>query len=124
MGKELIIEFETQSIPSVNSTYVRTLDRVVKTKETEYYQRALGFIALSAVAKQKISFMSGKIQVSIDFFVNNVNRDLDNMIKSTLDGLQGIAFKNDSQIFKIVCLKNKSKAKNTEKVIIKINGLD
>lgn len=40
--------------------------------------------------------------------MQNLNRDIDNMVKATLDALQGICYKNDMQIYKLTMAKTKS----------------
>jgi hypothetical protein len=51
-------------------------------------------------------FLSGKLKVDIVFELKSIrNRDLDNMLKSLFDSLEGRIFENDNQIFEINCKK-------------------
>ena len=60
------------------------------------WQTAIGTIANQYCDKP----LEGKLWARLEFYLSN-NRvvDLDNLCKATLDGLKGIAFKDDNQIF-------------------------
>lgn len=43
--------------------------------------------------------LEGDLIATVSFYIKNrVHGDLDNLLKSILDGMQGVAFKNDKQI--------------------------
>jgi len=66
----------------------------------------------------KVPFLNGALSMSIHFCLPrpqslpkkvkyHVKRpDLDNLVKAIKDALRGIAYKDDSQIFSLFCLKN------------------
>lgn len=124
MKKEsLRFKFETAFIPSVNNTYMRAKNGgVFKRDEVKTFQLALGYYALRESRKNKFALGAGEnISIRLVFSVKNINRDLDNMIKATLDSLQGVLFRNDSQIYHIEALKEK--ANRVESIEIEINKL-
>jgi Holliday junction resolvase RusA-like endonuclease len=65
----------------------------------------------------------GKLKVTLRFFLSN-NRviDLDNLTKGVLDGLKGIAFKDDCQVFEMYL--SKSVDKDNPGVYIEVGKLD
>lgn len=72
--------------------------------------------------KFRCLFLKEKLEIELVFGVKNKNRDLDNMIKATLDAMQGVLFKNDCQIYRLVVEKEISK-KPYEYVLIDIKEL-
>ena len=104
-----MIEFayKCNKIPSVNHTYVRGNNDVFKRPEVSKYQKNLAQLA-KIISGRGGFFNKEPLMVIIDFFVQNIHRDLDNMLKCTLDSLQGIAFENDKQVFRLHCSKFKS----------------
>ena len=67
--------------------------------------------------------LTGKLKVTLRFFLSN-NRviDLDNLTKGVLDGLKGIAFKDDCQVFEMYL--SKSVDKDNPGVYIEVGKLD
>lgn len=55
----------------------------------------------------------GRFEVTIEFCVERDNKDLDNMVKTVLDALQGRAWRNDLQIDSITAYKMKRKPGQT-----------
>ena len=49
------------------------------------------------------------LSVEMEFYVQKDRADLDNLCKAVLDGLQGIIFKNDRQVKRLVLTKSVSK---------------
>jgi len=49
--------------------------------------------------------LSGPIVVTMTFRVGGRDKDLDNMVKAALDGLQGAAFENDRQVMLVSATK-------------------
>lgn len=120
---DLSFEYKCEKIPTINHTYVKGKDCFFKKNEVVVYQRGLGVVAMIAVRRAKKSFFNKeRLEVSLRFEVQNINRDLDNMIKATLDSLQGIVFRNDKQVFKIQCEKVQSK-ENYETLFVKIGEI-
>lgn len=117
-----MIEFRCEKIPSVNNTYIRTQDKVIKDKGVKEYQNYLSYFSSLQAREYRGLFLKEKLEIELVFGVKNKNRDLDNMIKATLDAMQGILFKNDCQIYRLVVEKEISK-KPYEYVFIDIKEL-
>ena len=67
-------------------------------------------IPKSANKKQKTEMAEGRIQ-------HTKKPDTDNLIKSVLDALNGIAYKDDSMIYKLTAIKKYSEKARTELTI-------
>lgn len=117
-----MIEFHYEKIPSVNDTYFCTQDRVIKKNEVREYQTTLSCFCSLQAREYRCLFLKEKLEIELVFGVKNKNRDLDNMIKATLDAMQGVLFKNDCQIYRLVVEKEISK-KPYEYVLIDIKEL-
>lgn len=102
--------FKTEKIPSVNKTYKRNESgEVFKIPEVKCFQRDLASYAFYKTRGIDMSLLfTQKLQVELEFEVQNINRDIDNMAKAVLDALQGVCFKNDMQIYKLTIRKEKS----------------
>lgn len=106
--KTLSFIFKAEEIPSVNQTYKRNESgEVFKIAAVKQYQRDLSAFAFFYTRGNNALFTK-KLQVELEFKVQNLNRDIDNMAKSTLDALQGVCYKNDLQIYKLILTKAKS----------------
>ncbi len=117
----LSFEFKTNKIPSVNHTYSMGNNGVFKEKEVLIFQRELSAFANAQARIQKASFFGNEqLEVVLTFGVKNMRRDLDNMLKPTLDALQGYIFKNDCQIVCLICEKQISK-KPYEFVLVEVS---
>lgn len=114
-----MIEFHCEKIPSVNNTYIRAQDKVIKDKKVREYQASLSYLLSLQAREYRNLFLKENLEIELIFGIKNKNRDLDNMIKATLDAMQGILFKNDCQIYKLVVEKSISK-KTYEYVLIDI----
>lgn len=97
-----MIEFHCEKIPSVNNTYIRAQDRVAKDKKVREYQASLSYFLSLRAREYRGLFLKEMLEIELVFGVKNKNRDLDNMIKATLDAMQGVLFKNDCQIYRLV----------------------
>lgn len=66
--------------------------------------------AIAALAAKEVLSpwdLKGDFSLAISFFVHDLRRrDLDNLIKNLCDGLNGIAFKDDTQVAKIIAEKH------------------
>ena len=60
-----------------------------------------------------------EVTVVVDFYVANIRKDVDNMLKFVLDVLQTIIYRDDSCVFKVVATKIKTAVAH-EKTEIKI----
>lgn len=113
-------EFKCEKIPSINNTYKCSRSgKVFKVPDVKQYQRDLSLYAFR-FSKRNAKLFTQKIQVELEFKVQNFNRDIDNMAKATLDALQGICYKNDMQIYKLTMIKTKSQD-SLERVSVKIS---
>lgn len=60
------------------------------------------FVALSWIEQQGATkFETEALEVHLNFGVTNMAQDIDNLCKSVLDGLNGVAWTDDSQIHKL-----------------------
>jgi len=82
------------------------------------WQNAIGYEAIQYFHE----LLTGKLKVKLRFYLSN-NRvvDLDNLTKCVLDGLKGIAFKDDNQVFQMEL--SKSVDKDNPGVYIEIDRL-
>lgn len=94
------------------------------------YKKALGLIASNRIKQP----LTNEIAIKIDFFYDipkswnkkkkaaakwHTNKpDIDNLIKTVLDALNGIAFKDDSQVVHIVARKQYCNGTNGTKIEI------
>lgn len=83
------------------------------------WQDAIGYAANLRFPEM----LTDKLSVTLAFFLsNNKVVDLDNLSKAVLDGLKGIAFKDDCQVYKLVLSKQVNKSKPG--VVIDISVLE
>ena len=103
------ITIPVYKFPSLNHTYVRNINRTFKSKEVKEYQQTLADVVKYSMLSKKFTMIPKTtfITLELSFYVKNIHRDLDNMLKSTIDSLQGILFENDKQIIKLVAYKFK-----------------
>ena len=109
-------------IPSVNHSYIpiRRKDGklgIAKKKQTNSYSEGLGWIA-----KEKFKTASiVDIHMIIDFYIKNMSRDIDNMLKAVLDGLINIVYIDDRQVKQILVNKYKSDKDRVEIEIVEVS---
>jgi len=85
----------TGLIPSVNQSYgISRNGRIYLKRPVKDFKRALGYLCLSQ--KPKMSSKRIRINIEVSFMVKL--RDIDNVIKASIDGLKGIVFVDDSQV--------------------------
>jgi crossover junction endodeoxyribonuclease RusA len=64
-------------------------------KETELYERKVGLVALT----EGLRPLPGPIMLGISFYVQNKRAvDIDNLAKAVMDGLNGVAYRDDAQV--------------------------
>lgn len=73
-------------------------------KETVLYERAVGFCALAERPRGWPLDACYRVTIAARY-ADQRRRDLDNLIKSILDGLNGVAWKDDSQVIAIAAAK-------------------
>ena len=80
---------------------------MVKSDEARQYVQLVGLVARSKGYRPQ----EGDVKITLDFYRPRKAGDLDNRIKIVLDGLQGSAFINDSQIVEIVARRHEDPAR-------------
>lgn len=94
MGRKYIFEVPGRPVPKERPRLGRG-GNIYTPKKTKEYEQLVGWRAKQAIKKP----INGDVAVNIVVYVkNNVYPDLDNIGKSILDGLQGIAYRNDRQV--------------------------
>ena len=83
--------------------------------ETREYERLVGWVAKSAGCRP----VEGPVSVSLNVYARG-KLDADNIAKSILDGLNGIAYEDDDQVVELLVRKHKVKSKADERVEIEI----
>ena len=84
---------------SVNSSYRSFKSRVFKSQRLKDFQKKIDemFDTFENVEK-----LEGKLSIDVTFEMKGFRkRDIDNMMKSLLDSLEGRIFENDNQIFEM-----------------------
>jgi len=82
---------------------------------TREYEKLVGWIAKCSGCKP----VDGPVAVDLDIYVR-IRMDLDNVAKSVLDGLNGIAYQDDGQVVELLVRKHKVRRKEEERVEIEI----
>ena len=88
---------------SVNQSYRSCKNRVYKSKTlVDFEKKVDNFFKTFG----NVEFLSGNLKVDIVFELKSCRkRDLDNLLKSLFDNLEGRIFENDNQIYEIQCKK-------------------
>lgn len=82
---------------------------------TKEYEKAVGWEAKA----QGCQPMDGPVKVSLEVFVRG-RMDVDNVAKSILDGLNGVAYEDDDQVVELLVKKHKVTNTADERVEIEI----
>lgn len=94
MGRKYLFEVPGRPVPKARPRFKRG-GGVYTPRKTKEYEERVGWCAKQVIKNP----LNGEIAVNIIVYVkNNVYPDLDNIGKSILDGLQGIAYRNDRQV--------------------------
>jgi len=83
--------------------------------ETKEYERLVGWVAKSEGCRP----VEGPVSVALSVYVKG-RLDADNIAKSILDGLNGVAYEDDDQVIELLVRKHKVKRKEEERVEIEI----
>ena len=83
--------------------------------ETKEYEKLVGWLAKSAGCRPT----DKPVIVSLDIYTRR-KMDLDNVAKSILDGLNGVAYEDDDQVVELHIWKHKVNGKEEERVEIAI----
>lgn len=83
------------------------------------WQNIIGTLA----SQQFDNLLTEKLKVTLRFYLSNKRVvDLDNLSKCVLDGLKGIAFKDDNQVYELIL--SKSVDKDNPGVYIEIQKME
>lgn len=82
---------------------------------TKEYEKLVGWVAKASGCRP----VEGPVSVTINVFVRR-KMDVDNIAKSVLDGLNGVAYEDDDQVVELLVRKHKVKSKADERVEIEI----
>jgi Holliday junction resolvase RusA-like endonuclease len=69
------------------------------------------------LSKEDIKISDKKLCLEISFYGCRTNADIDNMLKSLFDSMNGIVYEDDKQIYKITVTKNCTGSKHTVIVV-------
>jgi len=83
--------------------------------ETREYERLVGWTAKSAGCRP----VDGPVSVALSVYVKG-RLDADNIAKSILDGLNGVAYEDDDQVIELLVRKHKVRCAKEERVEIEI----
>lgn len=100
--------------PSVNKMYCQSHGRRVLIREGRDYKSNAASIARAAGARPIV----GDVCVNIDIYRKRKAGDLDNTLKILLDSLKGVAWKDDSQVKRIVAERFEDKENPRAEVIV------
>jgi crossover junction endodeoxyribonuclease RusA len=82
---------------------------------TREYEKLVGWVAKSLGCRP----VEGPVSVALSVYVKG-RLDADNIAKSILDGLNGVAYEDDDQVIELLVRKHKVKCKEEERVEIRI----
>jgi len=106
--------------PSVNHYWVQTKNYKFLSKKGRMFKEELGLLAKKVIKKPLI----GKVKLNVlVVLADKRRRDVDNFLKPILDGLNKIAYLDDSQVYELTVSKTISQTKS-QKTIIEVCELD
>lgn len=96
-GIKLILPFPL----SANAIWRTAGNRTYSTDKAKDYRARVRWIALAA----KVKPMAGPVTVSVTAYRPRKRGDIDNLLKATLDALNGVAYADDSQVIELHALR-------------------
>ena len=88
--------------PTVNTYWRHWQGRVVISAVGKRYRQAVGYLCLAA----GVRLSEGRLSVEIQAFPpDERKRDIDNILKAPLDALQGMCYRDDSQIDRLTVIR-------------------
>ena len=87
--------------------------RTYTPKVTKDAEERIRMIAWAEMKKQGIGIITGDVSAEICFYGANPAADIDNLLKTVLDGLNGTAFADDKQVTRLVVSKDPSEDPRT-----------
>ena len=110
--------------PSLNQIYHPTVGKdgklkIYKSEEAKRFKKDASFFLPKHLVK-------GKVAVYIRFFIAEKpeKKDLDNLLKLTLDAIEGRLIENDNQVWELTCHKYEVEEKKEEGVEIEVIPLN
>lgn len=80
--------------PSANRYWRYVRGRVIVSPEAQDYKTTVAMLAKCA----RVTMLTGPVVVTVAIYRERKSGDLDNFLKVLLDALQGVFYRNDSQI--------------------------
>ena len=87
--------------PTVNHMYRRSRGHLSLTPEALAFRHAVRMIAMV----QGVTPVSGPVAVFLDVYRPRRRGDLDNILKATIDALNGVAYLDDQQVEQITAVR-------------------
>ena len=87
--------------PTVNHMYRRARGHLALTPEALAFRHAVRMIAMV----QGVKPITGPVAVFLDVYRPRRRGDLDNLLKATLDSLNGVAYRDDQQVEQITAVR-------------------
>ena len=103
--------------PTVNHMYRRARGHLALTPEALAFRHAVRMIAMV----QGVTPITGRVAVFLDVYRPRRRGDLDNILKATLDALNGIAYRDDEQVQQITAVRYDDK--RAPRVEVSVVGL-
>lgn len=97
MGGGAVITLILPYPPTVNHMYRRARGHLTLTPEALAFRHAVRMIAMV----QAVTPITGPVAVFLNVYRPRRRGDLDNILKATLDALQGVAYRDDDQVEQI-----------------------
>lgn len=91
--------------PTVNHMYRRARGHLALTPEALAFRHAVRMIAMV----QGVTPLVGPVAVFLDVYRPRRRGDLDNILKATIDALQGLAYQDDDQVEQITAQRYEDK---------------
>ena len=110
---------EGRPVPAARMTYRQVHANKLTPQAKRYldYKTAIGW----AAKKERIKPLTGNVKMTIELHIHgNKDGDIDNYAKAILDGLNGIAYKDDKQVTELRLKKIKVESKDNQRAVIVI----
>jgi Holliday junction resolvase RusA-like endonuclease len=129
--KDIIIHIDHE-IKAKERPRKRISGKFYTPKSTILAEQEIGFLACAAMGKSGMSIIKGPVSIQINFSFSTKDdtlwswpcpckKDIDNMIKTVLDGLNGVAYLDDRQVCELVATKSWNNKAGVEITVSEIN---